>query len=81
MLNITEAIKVVEKNLPGQVISKYVEYKDLFIFQIFIAQPLEEGLDPFFSVNRMTGEFRDFSILTDGDPMEIDRLFISAKEN
>ena len=34
-------------------------------------------MDPFYSVNINTGEFRDFSILTDGDIGEITNLFNS----
>lgn len=34
-------------------------------------------MDPFYSVDIQTGEFRDFSIITDGDISEINNLFLN----
>jgi hypothetical protein len=78
MLDIKEATKIVNKALPGDPINTYVEYENLFIFQVFSKRPMEEQMDPFYSVNRETGEFRDFSIITDGNISEINSLFQQA---
>ena len=48
-----------------------------YIFKVFIDNGFEKEMDPFYSVNINTGEFRDFSILTDGDIGEITNLFNS----
>jgi hypothetical protein len=79
MLNIDEAIKIINKNLPDEKINSYIEYKNLYLFQVFSKRELEEDLDPFYSVNRETGEFRDFSVLTDGDISEISALFLQVR--
>lgn len=78
-LNIQEATKIVNKALPDHKINAYVEYKNLYLFQIFSKRPFEEELDPFYSVNRDTGEFRDFSIITDGNSTKINSLFVKAQ--
>lgn len=74
-----EAISIAKKAIPGARIEGVVEYKGLYLLQIFEDRPGEEDMDPYYSVNRSTGEFRDFSIITDGDPNEIAALFIKAK--
>jgi hypothetical protein len=79
MLDITEATKIISKSIPNAKIQAVVEYGDLYLFQVFTDLPFEEELDPFFSVNKETGEFRDFSILTDGNVRDIEALFMDAK--
>lgn len=75
MLNQVEASKIVKDNLPFGKIQKVVPYKDVWLFQVFNKRPGEEIMDPFFSVHRTTGEFKEFSIITDGSPQEITELF------
>lgn len=79
MLDVKAAQAVAEKTLPDGKIQAVVSYRDLFVFQIFMDDPYEGQWDPFYSVNKNTGEFRDFSILTDGDPNELMTLFMNAK--
>lgn len=74
MFNLKFAISIVAESLPGARIEKVVEYKNLYLFQVFVDLPGEEGFDPFFSVDKVTGEFRDFSILN-GDTKAILELF------
>lgn len=78
-LNIQEAIKIVQNSLPNGKIESAIEYKNLYLFQVFSYLPGEEEMDPFFSVNKETGEFSDFSIITDGDTEEIISLFEKEK--
>lgn len=80
MLSKSEAISIAKKAIPEGRVDTVVEYKDLYLLQIFEDRPGEEDMDPYYSVNRSSGEFRDFSIITDGDPSEIADLFIKAKQ-
>jgi len=75
MLDLKTATNVVIKNLPNGTIQCSVEYKDMYLFQVFGDAPGEEEVDPFYSVNKETGEFKEFSILTDGDIGEVVSLF------
>ncbi len=79
MLSSKAATKVIRDNLPNGKIQAHIVYEDLYIFQVFTDNPGEEEFDPFYSVHRTTGEFRDFSIITDGDTTEIFSLFREAK--
>lgn len=79
MPNVQEATAIVHKNYPEGKIQKFIVYKDLFLFQVFSDDPFEGQWDPYYSVNQKTGEFRDFSIITDGDIVEITNLFAEAK--
>lgn len=75
MLTKEQATIVVKKALPDGNVQRVVEYRDLYLFQVFTSSPGEEDMDPFYSVNRETGEFREFSILTDGNITDITELF------
>lgn len=79
MLDIQMATQIIQKELPHRRIVSHVSYKDLWVFQAFDDNDSLEGeFDPFYSVNKTTGEFNEFSILTDGDTAELQRLFQQA---
>jgi hypothetical protein len=78
MLSIEEAKNVVKQNLPFWNIKKFVIYNGLYVFQVYSDDPEEGGFDPFFSVNKSTGEFLDFSPFEDGNLLEITNLFARA---
>lgn len=64
----TEALKIAMRHMaPGSKFVKMVSYGNLFILHVNGPDPLEGDLDPFFSVDKTTGEFSDFSIV-DGGP-------------
>lgn len=66
MITEAEALKIAMKHMaPGSKFIKSATYGNLFIFLIHGPDPAEGKLDPFFSVDKTTGKFRDFSI-TDG---------------
>ena len=81
MLSNKQAELIVRKNLPNGKIATSIEYGDLYVFQVFIDDPQEGGYDPYYSVNSKTKEFRDFSIITDGDMEELMDLFMEAQKN
>lgn len=76
-VSLQKAINIVKKNIPNGKIDSSIRYRDLYLFKVFIDNGFEKEMDPFYSVNINTGEFRDFSILTDGDIGEITNLFNS----
>lgn len=78
-INVEEATKVINKEMPAGKIQAVIVYRNLYLFAVFTDDPFEVDWDPFVSVNRDTGEFRDFSIFADGDAAEILRLFETAK--
>lgn len=77
MLSKEEASAKLLELLPQRTIEKVVEFGDLYIIQAFHPDPQEGQYDPFFSVNKETGEARDFSWITDGGP-ELERAFEEA---
>lgn len=74
MLNSAEALAQVKKTLPEVKIQTWTEYRQLYLVRVKYPYPGEEDFDPFFSVNKVTGEIRDFSVITDGDLSEISAL-------
>lgn len=62
-----EALKIAMRYMaPGSKFIKSATYGNLFIFHINGPDPLEGNLDPFFSVDKTTGKFSDFSIVEGG---------------
>lgn len=62
-----EALKIAMKYMaPGSKFVKSATYGNLFIFQINGPDPMEGDLDPFFSVDKTTGKFSDFSLVEGG---------------
>lgn len=79
-LSETQATAVIRRGLPNRRIEPPIEYKDLYIFQAYDDSDPEEGFyDPFFSVNKTTGELREFSVITDGNAHEISAKFIKKQ--
>lgn len=81
MLSVNDAKKIIKKNIPNGRIQHFIIYKKLYLFVVFTDDELEGQMDPFYSVNIETGEFRDFSILTDGSITEIVKLFNESKKS
>jgi hypothetical protein len=75
MLSVLDATTVVRQNHPYGDIKKVVTYKNLYLFMVFNNRPGEEEMDPYYSVNKDTGVFNEFSIFTDGDMDEVLSLF------
>ena len=80
MLNPKQAAIIVKKNMPAGIIQTFIEWKGLYIFQVYTPEDEFEGnTDPFYSINQETGEFRDFSIFDDGPVDELTALFMQKK--
>jgi hypothetical protein len=79
MLSEIEARGLITAVFPNSRIDKPIDYQGLYVFPVFGDDPLEGGQDPFFSVNQQTGELRDFSVITDGDPKEIEAKFLQIQ--
>lgn len=81
MLSELEAVTIIRAEFSDSRIEKPIDYRGVYLFQVFVADPLESGQDPFFSVDKQTGELRDFSVLTDGNPKEIEEKFLALQRN
>lgn len=79
MLDISEATAIIKNAMPNGTIQEIVPHADLYIAQVFTDDQLEGQWDPFYSVNRKTGEFLEFPLLTTPDKAEIISLFMKAK--
>lgn len=71
-----QAFDIVRKAFPTSEIKKPIEYRHVWLFQVFSDDPDEGDMDPYFSVDTLTGELRDFSIITDGNIEEITKKFL-----
>lgn len=80
MLSVKQAVNMVKNNIPTGNIESMIIYNGLYVFKVFTDDELEGQMDPFYSVNMETGEFRDFSIITDGNTSEIVKLFNESKK-
>lgn len=81
MLSEPEATTIVRKAFPDSRIEPPIAYRGVYLFMVFNDDDQLEGdQDPFFSVEQSTGELRDFSIITDGDPQEITDLFLIRQQ-
>lgn len=80
MIDIRNAIRIAKEHMPDGQIQKYVSYKHFYVFVIFTPDPYEGEMDAFYSVNRVTGEFRDFPYLDEGIFEEIMDLFAKAPD-
>lgn len=78
MLSIKQAINIAKKKYPQGNIESLIVYNGLYVFKIINDDELEGDMDPFYSVDIMSGEFRDFSIITDGNIAEITKLFLES---
>lgn len=74
MLSKSQAILTLKTAMPGIPIKACADYHDLYLFRVEYPALAERNWDPFFSVDKLTGEVRDFSVLTDGNTTEINNL-------
>lgn len=72
MLTEKEALAALKKLEPARAPKHYILYQNLYIF--FAPHETDEAegiIAPFFSVDMLTGEAKDFSIVHDGNPSEL----------
>lgn len=77
MVDLKQATEIVKFHFPDGDIKAVVEHKGKFVFQVFNNLPFEENLDPYFTVDKVTGEFLDFSWLMEAD-IALSNLFEKA---
>ena len=71
-LSLLDARNIVLKKLPpGSKIKGAIEEGSFFLFLAINPDPLEGHLDPFYSVHKETGFFRDFSPQDFPQPLDI----------
>ena len=75
MLTEIQAKKLIKIANPKLVIEDCFRYEDLWIIRIKQLEDDEANYDPFLSVNVNTGEVKEFSVLTDADPIELSKAF------
>ena len=74
MLDRLQAQAALKKFYPSASIKAWTEHNGIFLFRVEHPDPLEKDWDPFFSVDPLTEEVRDFSVLTDIDALEFNKL-------
>lgn len=70
-----KAKALVAKTFPGIAIKDCFRYKDLYLVRVEQQSADEADYDPFLSVDLQTGVVKEFSVITDGDPVEIAEAF------
>lgn len=78
MLSVVQASVQVSKAVPGCDVKACVPYKGGYLARVELPSEEEKHFDPFFIVNANTGEVQEFSIMTDGDPLEIAEAFANS---
>jgi hypothetical protein len=79
-LSENESKKRVEEANPGVKAVDCFAYESLYLVRVQHPSADEADYDPFFSVNPNTGEVKEFSVITDGDPVAIAKAF-QARRN
>lgn len=74
MLTKAEVLLQLKTTLPGVPIKAWTQYQDIYLFRVEWPDLAEKNWDPFVSVDPLTGEVRDYSVLTDGNLSEIAAL-------
>lgn len=74
MLNRLQAQAQAETFVPGSKVKAWTMFQGIYLFRMKWPMPGEEEMDPFLSVDPLTAEVRDFSILTDLTLAEFDGL-------
>lgn len=79
MIDFVEAERIIKQEFPEATIPSFISYGNVFVFMVFSSDPDEGIFDPFYSVDKTTGEVAEFSVFTDGDFDDIQDLFIIAQ--
>lgn len=80
MINQDQAVLILKKHIPDAQIKKVVKFNNLYVFTAYYPDEYEGQMDPFYSVDCITGAFKNFPYL---DPKYFDKimnLMISAPD-
>ncbi len=75
MLNQAQVEDLVAKLYREVKVVDSFRYEDIFLVRVEHPDPEEVNYDPFFSVDPNTGIVKEFSVITDGDHVDIARAF------
>lgn len=77
-MNVREASMIVRRALPKGKIHRRVEFGNFYLFMIFMDDENEGSMDAIYSVDKETGEFKDFPYMDDDIFEEVIQLFADA---
>lgn len=75
MLSLSDCLQIAKEAIPYTSVEGAIEYRDEYVFVIYRSADREGMFDPFYAVNKSTGIFREFSVITDGVTSDIMYLF------
>lgn len=79
MLDEAAAIEVVKTKAPNVSFTGPVQHEGYFIFCVPNPDPVEGSMDPFYSVNSISGAFESFSLF-ENDFKAIETKFLNLQE-
>lgn len=77
-MNATEATMIVRRALPEGKIHRRVEFGNFYLFMVFMDDKNEGSMDAIYSVDKESGEFKDFPYMNDDIFEEVIQLFSDA---
>ena len=77
-VTIEQAEQIVLDHFPGADVKSAIEFEGKYLFIAHWDDPFEGHLDPFFSVEKETGYFRDWSPSNYPNPLEVITLLDKA---
>jgi hypothetical protein len=81
MLSIDQAKLAVGAQPRVSLVKDAILYRNaIYIVRVVFVDANEAEWDPFYSVDKDTGEVKEFSFLYDGDPGEITTLFLGIQD-
>jgi hypothetical protein len=70
MLSKTQASALLKFKFPGSIVESGIDFEDLWVFRIYLPiHEEEQGMNPFMSVDKKTGDVNDFSITACSNPV------------
>lgn len=76
----TSDVKTIVERTTGATAVACAPYKGHFLVRVEHASPDEKNYDPFYWVDSVSGRVEEFSVITDGDPVEIGEAFALAEK-
>lgn len=71
MHSLSEAKQILKQNLASATPLMVADWYDRYVFYVHVEDDLEGGMDPYFAVNKSTGEFEEFPLLLHLEVLDI----------